>query len=257
MDPLHVLPGDPERLLDDLVGQPRLRPERREGHELRAGALAVEPGQHDGGGGGVLVAHEVHHAPREHERLAGAQPLRVQPVRRVGEPHQHAAGEHERHLRRARVGVQRRHAAGREVDARHGEPLRVRAREGRGRAGHRHVEAEERGGEVRGPGERRGREVVGARRRRVDAGQAVEVEHGGGGGGRVGDAVVEEEVRVGVADGGEDDHDERKDGSSDESGMVGSGAHGLEFDSLLSAGSVISIQQSWLMWTYSGGLWLH
>nr|BAJ92962.1 predicted protein [Hordeum vulgare subsp. vulgare] len=47
------------------------------------------------------------------------------------------------------------------------------------------------------------------------------------GGPRVGDAIVDEEVRVGAADGGEeDDRHERKDGSRDGSSMVGCGAHG-------------------------------
>ncbi|KAI4971610.1 hypothetical protein ZWY2020_002524 [Hordeum vulgare] len=48
-----------------------------------------------------------------------------------------------------------------------------------------------------------------------------------GDGPRVGDAVVDEEVPVGAADGGEeDDRHERKDGSRDGSGMVGCGAYG-------------------------------
>jgi hypothetical protein len=205
LDPLHVLAGDLERLLEDLVRQPRLRPERREGHELRAGALAVEPGQHDGRRCRVHVVQEVHHGPREHERLAGAQQLGVQPVRRVGEPDQDAPAEDERRLRRARVGVRRRHAARREVDARHGEALRVGAGQRRGRARQRRVEAVERGGRVGGAGERGRGEVVGACQRRVDAGEAVQVERPGRGRRRrVGDAVVEEEVGIASAEDGEE-----------------------------------------------------
>ena len=204
MDPVHVLAVDLEGLLEDLLRHRGLRPERRERHELRAGALAVEPRQHHGRRRHVHVVQEVHHRPREHERLPGAQQLRVQPVRRVREPDEDAAGEHQRHLRRARVGVRRHHAARGQVDARHGEPLRVRAGEGRGGARQRHVEPEQRGGRVRRGGERRRGEVLRARRRRVDAGQAVEVEPRGRRR-RVGDAVVEEEVGVGLAERGEEE----------------------------------------------------
>jgi hypothetical protein len=203
---VQLLAVDLERLLEHLVGHRRLRPERRERHELRAGVLAVEPRQHRRRPRLVHVVQEVHHRLGEHERLAGAQQLRVQPVRRVGEPDEHAAGEHERHLRRARVGVRRRHAAGGQVDARHGEALRVSAGEGRARVRQRHVEPEHRGAGVRCSGERRRGEVVGAGRRRVDAGQAVEVERLGSR--RVGDAVVQEQVGVWLAKGGEEQNRE-------------------------------------------------
>ena len=167
LDPVHVLAVDLERYLEHLVWDRRLRPERREGHELRAGALAVEPRQHHGGSRHVHVVQEVHHPAREHERLPGAQQLRVQPVRRVREPHQHASRQHQRHLRRARVRVRRRQPARRQVGARHGETLRVRAGERRRGARHRHVEPEQgrRGGgrpvlRRRGRRQRRGGEVL-------------------------------------------------------------------------------------------------